>query len=216
MTMISSSRKKPRRPHGGGKWEISFQYVWGIFCQQRKIGKGVDTWPPGWAHTSVSLLMTRVSYHKGLNTRGWAIVRRLICQLIGQHWEWPLISPGHTSCYPQTSVPQNVSPGNISIKINSQKINFKKNKLTCSEGQGGEDDRQQVDGDRPVAEDLPPRLLEDRGEVTEDILQVSLPGPKTKRRIWKIFWFCYFFCFCIFFCCFNMWVKLHFQVNSSA
>ena len=82
-------------------------------------------------------------------------------------------------------MPQNLSPGNISIKINSQRINVK-NKLdllTCSEGQGGEDDRQQVDGDRPVAEDLPPRLLEDRGEVTEDILQVSLPGPKTKRRI---------------------------------
>lgn len=33
----------------------------------REIGKGVDTWPPGWAwaHTRVSLLMTRVSSDKG-------------------------------------------------------------------------------------------------------------------------------------------------------
>ena len=55
--------------------------------------------------------------------------------------------------------------------------------LTSSEGQGGGDDWQQVDGDRPVAEDLPPGLLEDRGEVPEDILDISLPAPETKSRV---------------------------------
>ena len=60
------------------------------------------------------------------------------------------------------------------------------NLLTCSKSEGGEDDGEKVDGDGPVAEDLSPGLLEDGGEVTENILHVSLALPKTKRRICKM------------------------------
>ena len=61
---------------------------------------------------------------------------------------------------------------------------IRKNKLlTSSEGQGGGEDGQQVDGDCPVAEDLPPSLLEDGGEVAEDILDVGLSAPETKSRV---------------------------------
>merc|ERR1719468_914055 len=55
-----------------------------------------------------------------------------------------------------------------------------------SEGQGGGEDGQQVDGDCSVAEDLPPSLLEDGGEVAEDILDVGLSAPETKSRVDKI------------------------------
>ena len=56
----------------------------------REIGKGVDTWPAAWytTHKCVTFndknFLARASIHEGR-----AIVRRLICQLIGQCLEWP-------------------------------------------------------------------------------------------------------------------------------
>ena len=56
--------------------------------------------------------------------------------------------------------------------------------LTGSEGQGGGQDGQQVDGDAAVAEDLPPGLLEDGPQLPEDVANLGLAAPQTQGGIW--------------------------------